>query len=145
MEMEFSLWLLGGGLVLGLLFGGIIQRTGFCMAAAVSNILLMRDYRQFQATLLAMLVAVLGVYLLSTGGVLDLSASRYRAAEINWLGATVGGLCFGFGTILAGGCVGRTMVRVGEGNLGALLALLGGCGGGSGGSARAWWSRSLPS
>ncbi len=124
MEMEFTAWLVGGGLTLGLLFGALIQRSKFCMAAAVSNLLLMRDYRQLHATLMAMLVGIVGVYLLSSSGLVDVAESSYRAAQINWLGAVAGGLCFGFGTILAGGCVGRTMVRVGEGNLGALLVLL---------------------
>jgi len=124
MEMELSTWLLGGGLVLGLLFGGIIQRSKFCMAAAVSNLVLMHDFRQLHAALVAMLVAVVGVYLLTMGGLVDVAVSSYRVAQINWLGAIIGGLCFGVGSILAGGCVGRTMVRAGEGNLGALLALL---------------------
>ena len=82
---DLNLWLVGGGLFIGLLFGILVQRTQFCMVTAVSNIVLVRDY---------------------------------------WLVVIGGGLLFGVGSMLAGGCAGRTAVRAAEGNLGALVVLL---------------------
>jgi len=124
MELEFNTWLVGGGLVLGLILGGVVQYSRFCMSAVVSNFVLMRDCRQLHAFLLAISVAVVGTQLLNMTGLIDLNESAYLAPKIDWTGAILGGLLFGIGTILAGGCIGRTVVRVGEGNIGALIALI---------------------
>ena len=47
---------ISGGLGIGLIFGIVLQRSRFCMVAAVSNLVLIRDYRQGQAFLAAPLV-----------------------------------------------------------------------------------------
>lgn len=44
--------------------------------------------------------------------------------SLGWLGAAIGGLLFGFGMVLAGGCGSRTLVRLGAGNLKSLLVVL---------------------
>jgi uncharacterized protein len=124
MEYEFNNWLLGGGLILGLIFGAVVQRSGFCMSAAISNLVLMRDYRQLHAFLAAIVTAVVGTQLLAFTGLVDITESAYLVSRMNWSGAIIGGLIFGFGTILAGGCIGRTVVRVGEGSISAVIALL---------------------
>ncbi|HED33745.1 MAG TPA: YeeE/YedE family protein [Gammaproteobacteria bacterium] len=124
MEYEFNSLLLGGGLVLGLMFGAIVQKSGFCMSAVVSNFVLMRDCRQLHAFLIAIAIAVSGTQLLNFMGLVDIGESAYLTAKMNWCGAIAGGLVFGFGTILAGGCIGRTVVRAGEGNSSAMIALI---------------------
>jgi len=124
MDYEFNSWLMGGGLVLGLIFGAVVQRSGFCMSAVVSNLVLMRDYRQFHAFVAAIAIAVVGTQILSFTGLVDIEESAYLVSRMNWSGAVIGGLIFGFGTILAGGCIGRTVVRVGEGNISAIIVLL---------------------
>jgi uncharacterized membrane protein YedE/YeeE len=124
METEVNTWLIGGGLFLGLAFGVIVQRSRFCMVAAVSNLWLMRDFRQLHAYLAALAVAILGTALLEFNGWVAVSEAAQRSAHIDWTGALLGGLVFGFGSMLAGGCAGRTVVRVAEGNLGAFVALL---------------------
>jgi uncharacterized membrane protein YedE/YeeE len=43
---------------------------------------------------------------------------------LGWLGAIVGGLMFGFGMTQTSGCASRTLVRVGGGNLKALVVAL---------------------
>ena len=55
---DLNLWLVGGGLFLGLLFGVVVQRTQFCMVTAVSNVVLMRDFRHAHAYFAALLVAI---------------------------------------------------------------------------------------
>lgn len=124
MDNEMNLWLVGGGLVLGLLFGAVVQRSRFCMVAAISNVVLMRDYRQLHAYLAAIAIAVIGTQLLEQGGWVDINQSSYRSASFDWAGLLLGGVVFGFGSMLAGGCAGRTVVRTAEGNLGALITLL---------------------
>jgi len=48
----------------------------------------------------------------------------YRSARLNWAGNVAGGLMFGFGMVLAGGCASRNLVRAGAGDLRAALSLL---------------------
>jgi uncharacterized membrane protein YedE/YeeE len=121
---SLNLWLVGGGLFLGVVFGVVVQRTQFCMVTAVSNVVLMRDFRHAHAYFAALLVAILGTLLLETGGWVAISETGYRVPRYDWLVIIVGGLLFGFGSMLAGGCAGRTTVRAAEGNLGALIVLL---------------------
>ncbi|MGB5338185.1 MAG: YeeE/YedE thiosulfate transporter family protein, partial [Gammaproteobacteria bacterium] len=121
---DLNLWLVGGGLFIGLLFGIVVQRTQFCMITALSNVALMRDYRHAHAYFAALLVAILGTLFLEAGGLVAISETGYRVPQYDWLVIIGGGLLFGFGSMLAGGCAGRTTVRVAEGNLGSLVVLL---------------------
>ncbi len=124
MDDSLNLVLVGGGLTVGLIFGGVIQRSRLCMMAAVSNRMLMGDRRQIDAYLVAVAVAILGTQALDSGGWVAIAESSYRSARIDWLGTSLGGLMFGFGTTLAGGCAARILVGAAEGSGGALLALL---------------------
>jgi len=94
------------------------------MVSAVSNAVLMRDFRHADAYFAALLIAVLGTLFLETGGLVAISETGYRLPRYDWLVIIGGGLLFGFGSMLAGGCAGRTTVRAAEGNLGALVVLL---------------------
>ena len=58
------------------------------------------------------------------GGWAAVGEASYRGAMFNWAGALVGGILFGIGAILAGGCAGRTVVSAGEGNLSAWITLV---------------------
>ncbi len=129
MEEELNFWLIGGGAIIGLLFGAVVQRSRFCLVAAVSNLVLVKDHSHLHAYMAALAVAILGTAVLEQGGWVAIADSAYRAPSLNWSGALLGGLVFGFGAMLAGGCATRTVVRVAEGNLGALVALLGFAGG----------------
>ncbi len=129
MEDELNFWLIGGGAVIGLLFGAIVQRSRFCLVAAVSNLVLVKEHSHLHAYMAALAVAIIGTAFLEQGGWVAVADSAYRAPSLNWSGALLGGLMFGFGAMMAGGCATRTVVRVAEGNLGALVALLGFVGG----------------
>lgn len=119
-----ELRLVGGGLVTGLAFGAIVQRQRFCMVAAIGNLVLMRDWRQAHAFLAALAVAIAGTQWLEAGMLVPVAESAYRQPRFDWLGAAAGGLIFGFGAVLAGGCAARLLVRSAEGSVGAWIALL---------------------
>ena len=121
---QINPWLAGGGLALGAAFGVVAQRSRFCVVAALSNFVLMRDYRQLHAYLAALAVAVAGTFVLEWTEVVAIADSGYRRPALNWIGALGGGMVFGIGAMLAGGCASRTLVRTAEGNLGALLTLV---------------------
>ncbi len=121
---SIDLWLTTGGLALGSAFGVVAQRSRFCVVAAVSNFALMRDYRQLHAYLAALGVAVIGTFALEWSELVAIADTAYRRPALDWLGALGGGLMFGAGAMLAGGCASRTLIRTAEGNLGALLTLM---------------------
>lgn len=121
---ETNPWLAGGGLALGLAFGIVAQRSRFCLVAAVSNFALMRDSRHLHAYLAALGVAVAGTFALEWSQLVAIADTGFRRPTLNWFGALGGGLLFGVGAMLAGGCASRTLIRTAEGNLGALLTLM---------------------
>ena len=113
-----------GAFVAGLVFGAIVQRTHFCTMGAIADLTLFGDGRRMRAWLLAIAVALLGTQLLASIDLIDLSNTFYRASDILWLGAVIGGLMFGFGMTLTGGCTSRNLVRLGAGNLKSLVVLM---------------------
>ncbi len=108
----------------GMAFGATAQRTGFCTMGAISDLVLMGRANRFRAWVLAIAVAVLGSQALHLLGVVDLGKSIYLTPSLGWLGAVVGGLLFGVGMTLAGGCGNKTLVRLGGGSLKALVVFL---------------------
>lgn len=112
------------GFAVGLVFGGAVQRTNFCAMGGISDALLMGDTRRFRAWLLAIAVAIIGSQALQFAGVVDLNKSIYLSANLGWLGAILGGLMFGFGMTMTGGCTSKTLVRLGAGNLKSLIVIL---------------------
>lgn len=113
-----------GGLLLGLIFGAVVQRSNFCTMGAISDMVLMGDKSRLRSWVLAIAVAMLGSQLLHLAGLIDLKASIYTGTSLNWLGTLLGGLLFGFGMVQASGCGNRTLVRFGAGNLKSLVVVL---------------------
>jgi len=108
----------------GIIFGATAQRTNFCTMGAISDMVNFQDFRRLRAWLLAIAVATLGSQLLHLGGVIDLDQSIYLTPNLGWLGAVMGGLLFGFGMTLTGGCGNKTLVRLGAGNLKSLVVAI---------------------
>ncbi len=113
-----------GGLLIGFLLGLLIYASNFCAMGSLADIHNFGDYRRFRAWVLAAATALAGATLLDTLGIVDLSRSMYLAPAFNWLGHSAGGLMFGIGMVLAGGCPSRNLARAGGGDLRALLVLL---------------------
>ncbi len=110
-------------LLTGLAFGYVTQRGGFCLTRALSNLYIMGDATIVRAYLLALLMATVGVHLLLAWGLVDLPKDQLR--QFHWASNLVGGVFFGIGMILSGGCSGSTWYRTGEGAVGAWVVLLG--------------------
>jgi uncharacterized membrane protein YedE/YeeE len=121
---EINAWLVGGGFAVGAVFAIPLQRFRFCLVAGVSNLLLIKDARQVVAFAIALLVAIGGTQLLEMMEIVAIADSPYRDNTLDWFGAAVGGIFFGVGSALAGGCVARTLVRTMEGSIHSLIALV---------------------
>jgi uncharacterized membrane protein YedE/YeeE len=119
-----SLALAVGGALIGLVFGAMAQHTGFCTLGALSDWTLFGDTRRLRAWVLAIAIALAGTQGLFALGVTNLDQSIYRSGPLLLGGHLAGGLMFGFGMVLTGGCVSRNLIRAGAGDLRALLVLV---------------------
>ena len=88
-----------GGLIIGIVFGFVVQRTNFCTMGSISDILSFGDYRRFRSWLLAGAVAIVGVWWIERAGVADMAESMYLTPSLGWLANIVGGAMFGFGMV----------------------------------------------
>ena len=102
-------------------FGFIAQRTHFCTMGAISDVVNMGSWTRLRMWGMAVGVAAIGFYGMAWLGWIDADKSIYTAGRIIWLSATVGGLLFGFGMVLASGCGSKTLVRIGAGSLKSLV------------------------
>ncbi len=105
-------------------FGAITQRTNFCTMGGVSDAVTFGDWTRLRQWLLAIAVAMLGTNLLAAAGVIDTADTFYTSSRFIPVAYMVGGVLFGFGMVLAGGCGSRSLTRTGGGSLKSLVVLL---------------------
>ena len=113
-----------GGLLLGIIFGAVANKTNFCTMGAISDVVNMEHWGRMRMWLLAMTVALVGTSLLHYLDWVDLGKTIYLRPSLPWLSLLLGGTLFGIGMTLAGGCVNKNLVRVGGGNLRSLVVLI---------------------
>ncbi len=105
-------------------FGAITQRTNFCTMGGVSDAVTFGDWTRLRQWLLAIAVAIFGTNALAAAGVIDTADTFYTSARFIPMAYVVGGLLFGFGMVLTGGCGSRSLTRTGGGSLKSLVVLL---------------------
>lgn len=108
----------------GIIFGATAQRTNFCTMGAISDMVFMGDFKRFRAWLMAISIGILATQAMHSTGMIDIDKSIYLTSNLGWLGAILGGLFFGFGMTMAGGCGNKTLVRIGGGNLKSLVVFM---------------------
>ena len=127
--MEFNVHhqVLTAVFAVAVVLGAVANKTNFCTMGAVSDWVNMGDSGRMRAWLFAMAIAVAGVVVMETTGMVNLSGETfppYRTANFGWLRYLVGGALFGIGMTLGSGCGNKTLVRVGTGNLKSLVVLV---------------------
>lgn len=110
--------------LLSMAFGALVQRTGFCTMGAVSDAVAVGDWTRMRQWALATGVATTGFALLAWSGQIDPDGTLYVSPQWLWLSALAGGFIFGFGMVLSSGCPSKTLVRLGAGNLKAVVVTL---------------------
>ncbi len=105
------------------ILGAVANKTNFCTMGAVSDWVNMGDKSRFRAWLLAICVAVLGVVVLESSGMISVDSTLppYRGSNFAWLEYILGGILFGIGMTYGSGCGNKTLVRIGGGNLKSIL------------------------
>ena len=119
----------------GLAFGLVLQRSRFCFTSAFRDIFLLRHGRTLKGLLVGLAVATLGFSVLMSKQVpntaLGILPPDANVLPFGWH-IVLGGLMFGIGMVVAGGCVSGSIYRMGEGYLaswvsfgGIMIGLLG--------------------
>ncbi len=111
---------------LALLLGVVANKTNFCTMGAVSDWVNIGDLGRIRAWLLAIAVAMLGVVILETMGLINADAAfpPYRSSQLIWAENLLGGVLFGIGMTLASGCGNKTLIRIGGGNFKSVVVLM---------------------
>lgn len=110
--------------LVSLAFGALVQATGFCTMGAVGDIAAMGNWTRMRQWALAAGVATMGFALLALSGLVPADKTLYASHRWTWLSALAGGAIFGFGMVLASGCASKALVRIGGGNLKAVVVFV---------------------
>lgn len=106
--------------VFGLAFGFLLQKGGVAKFDILIGVLLLENFVVVQVMLSAIIVGMIGVYLLDRAGVVEL-----QIKETVYGSNILGGLIFGIGFGLIAYCPGTNAAALGQGNLDAIVGVLG--------------------
>ena len=104
--------------VFGSVVGLLVQRSRFCNTAALRDAMLFRTFRNTKALLVAMMILTIGFT-----GFISVGAGNPMRFDVG-INQILGLFLFGVGMVLAGACTVSTWVKAGEGNFGAIWALI---------------------
>lgn len=104
--------------IFGAVVGLLVQRSRFCNTAALRDAMLFKTYRNTKALLVAMMILTIGFT-----GFITIGEGNPMHFDVG-VNQVAGLFLFGIGMVLAGACTVSTWVKSGEGNVGAMWALL---------------------
>ncbi|QTR47029.1 YeeE/YedE family protein [Thiothrix litoralis] len=110
------------GLAVGLTFGIFAQQSRFCLRAACVEFWRGQTGKKFAIWLLAFGAAMISTQYFIETGAIDTGQIRQLTNAGSMSGAIVGGLLFGGGMVLAGGCASRLLVLSATGNMRTMVA-----------------------
>lgn len=123
-EMPISTLVAGLAFLGGTGLGMTAKSVQFCTLGAIADAFMTANHTRLRGWALAIATAILVTQGLHMTGLIDIYDSIYLAPSFGWLGAILGGLCFGFGMALVGTCGLGTLVRLGAGDLRSLVDFL---------------------
>ena len=111
-----------GFVLIGLMIGFVLQRSRFCIVRTLRETFLTGDSEPTQGLIAGILVGLFGftiIKIMSIGDPMSMVAANF------WIPAIIGGVIFGLGMTIAGGCTVGSTWRAGEGHVKLWLALVG--------------------
>jgi hypothetical protein len=109
------------GLLFGIIFGFLLQKSGVTKYDVIINQLLLTDFTVLKVMLSAVITGMIGLHIFQRLGWVTL-----RPKSGSWGKNAVGGLIFGLGFALLGYCPGTIAGAIGNGYLDAAIAGLAG-------------------
>jgi len=114
---------LGLAVVFGLFFGLSLERGGLGNPHKLTGVFYLRDFTVPKVMFTAIVVACIGLYLLSDLHLLDME--RVFIIPTFFWPQLVGGALFGIGYVISGYCPGTAVVGLASGRLDALVTIFG--------------------
>jgi uncharacterized membrane protein YedE/YeeE len=112
------------GLIGGIVIGALVQRARLCSFGAIEDALMGGDWRRLKIFGLALAIALAMAQALVLAEILDPARVTYVQTQVPLLGLALGGLMFGIGMALVGTCGFGSLVRLGTGDLRALIVVI---------------------
>ncbi len=109
------------GFAFGVAIGFVLERGQFCMASAFRDFFLFRHTHILRAVMLYLALLTPAFFLFHRAGLIE----TYPYVKEAGLFTVLGGMIFGIGMVLAGGCASGTLYKIGEGYVTSLVALIG--------------------
>ena len=116
-----SLTKIGGLLLCGIAFGVIIQRCRFCFVRGFRDPFMTGEGEVPRGIAISLMISILGFAALKWTG---LRGEEVYVTQTFWFGSLAGGIVFGFGMLLAGGCGSGSVWRAGEGQVKLIIAVV---------------------
>ena len=121
-----SAWALAAcGVLVGAVLGFVARHNHFCTMSALERFWYAGDSNGLRSWVLAAAIALIATQTMVAGCLVELSSSFYLTPILPVVGSLFGGLMFGVGMALVGTCGFGAIVRLGGGNLRALVVLTG--------------------
>lgn len=119
-----NLWL---AIPIGFIFGFGLYHTGFTNSRKVARVFYLKDVDVLVVMFSAIVTGMLGLWLLSLVGFIDVSKMYYLPTYLTPM--AVGGLLFGIGMAMGGFCPGTAAASIATGRVDAMVFVLGYFGG----------------
>ncbi|HEX4944724.1 MAG TPA: DUF6691 family protein [Usitatibacteraceae bacterium] len=101
--------------VIGIGFGFFLEKAGFGSARKLMAVFYLYDMAVVKVMFTAIVTAMVGIFVLSTAGMLDLAELYIEPS--NYPAAIIGGLVFGVGFVIGGYCPGTSLAACATGRL----------------------------
>jgi len=111
---------IGGLLFFGTLIGITMQRARLCFARAFREPFMTGDAEMVRAIALSLLIYGMGSAVIKYNWIQPETMGVFHPF---WLGSLLGGIIFGIGMLLAGGCGSGSLWRAGEGHIKLIIAV----------------------
>jgi uncharacterized membrane protein YedE/YeeE len=112
---------LGGLIFFGFLIGLIMHRSRFCFVRAFRCPFMTGDAEMVKVVAMSLVIYAMGSAVIKWSWVQD---PAMGVMHHFWFGSFVGGIVFGVGMLIAGGCATSTLWRMGEGHLKLLVTMV---------------------
>lgn len=112
---------IGGLLVIAMAIGLVFQRSRLCFVAGFRDPFMTGETDKTKAVIIALITVTLGYAAIKWTG---LRGEEVYVTNTVWFGSLIGGLIFGFGMVIAGGCGSGCLFRVGEGNVKLMIVMV---------------------
>lgn len=111
--------------IFGSLFGFVLQKSRFCFTASMRDPILTGGTSITRAVMVALAITTIGFTAIKYGYFINgLGVPGMGSVQPVSFATLLGGILFGTGMVIAGGCASGTLMRVGEGFVMLMLVLV---------------------